>query len=182
MSCATTVVLVGFMGAGKSHVGAALAERLGLPFVDCDALIEREAGPIPQIFAERGEEGFRKLERDVVTGALRRALVDPAVVALGGGAVLSADVRSALARFPNVVWLTAPLETLWRRVSSAPDARPLARDEAGFRRLFEERAGLYAQVARVCVANDGTRSAGAVVDELTARLPAACAGVRGVRA
>lgn len=167
------VVLVGFMGAGKSAVGAALAARLDLPFLDCDAVIERTEGTIPEIFAQRGEEGFRALERGIVTETLRRALDAPAVVALGGGAVLSPEVRDELGRQPHVVWLAAAAQTLWGRVTGGGTAtRPLARDDTTFRRLYDERAPLYAAVARLRVDNDDARSVADVVDEIVARLSA----------
>ena len=90
------VALVGFMGAGKSAVGRELATALGIPLVDTDDLIVAEAGPIAAIFAERGEASFRALEADVVTAAISAAADSPCVLALGGGAVLSAAVREAL--------------------------------------------------------------------------------------
>ena len=77
------VALVGFMGAGKSAVGRELAAALGIPFVDTDDLVVAEAGPIPSIFAERGEAGFRALEARIVTAALREAAERPCVLALG---------------------------------------------------------------------------------------------------
>jgi shikimate kinase len=164
---ATTVVLVGFMGAGKSTVGQALAERRGLPFIDCDRLIEQEAGPIEDIFAAYGEAGFRTLEREVVLRVLSGAGERAQVVALGGGAVLGEEVRSELAQFTHVVWLTASVDEAWERAGAGQGAlRPLARDEASFRRLFDERAGLYAAVARARVASDGARDVGAVVEEI----------------
>lgn len=150
------VALVGFMGAGKSQVGRLTAVRLGLPFFDSDALIERQHGAIAEIFATHGEEVFRRLERDVVCAALAAAAARPCVIALGGGAVLSGDVREALRQLPHVVWLTAPPDILWRRVEAeAFGARPLALDAASFRRLFAERTALYASVATDVVANDG---------------------------
>jgi shikimate kinase len=150
-----SVALVGFMGVGKSRVGRLAARLLRVPFVDCDSLIEDQHGPIPDIFATRGEQLFRELERDEVLKALSAATRRPAVVSLGGGAVLSADVREALQRLPHVVWITAPCDVLWERVRSATaKSRPLARDELGFRRLFDEREALYACVATDQVTSD----------------------------
>lgn len=159
------LALVGFMAAGKSAVGEAVAARLGVGFVDTDALIEERAGGIPAIFDAVGEDGFRRLESDVVVSALREALSDPCVVALGGGAVLSGEVRQALGRLPHVVWLSAPPEVLWDRATGAGSgARPLAQDAASFARLLADRSRLYAEVASAEVVNDGSRSLGAVVD------------------
>ena len=128
------VALIGFMAAGKSVVGRLAARRLQMPFVDTDALVEEREGPIAEIFAVRGEQAFRVIERDVVVEVLETALREPCVVALGGGAVLNGDVREALRRLPHVAWLTAPADVLWARVrSAAPGGRPLALDEPAFR-------------------------------------------------
>ena len=78
------IVLVGFMGAGKTTVGYLLSERLGLPFVDSDVIIEQRSGrSVPQIFAEDGEPAFRALEHQVIAGLLDGPAL---VLALGGGA------------------------------------------------------------------------------------------------
>jgi shikimate kinase len=140
------------MGSGKSAVGRELAATLALTLVDTDDLIVADAGPVDGIFRERGERGFRALEARVVTGALRAALEQPCVLALGGGAVLSAGVREALARLPLVVWLTAPADVLWARATAPGQAaRPLAADEAAFRQLLAAREPLYRQVATLVV-------------------------------
>lgn len=167
-----TIALVGFMAVGKSTVGRLLAARLSLPFVDTDALVELREGPIPAIFARRGEEAFRRIEREVALEALARDAA--AVVALGGGAVLSDEVRSALSGLPYVVWLTAPVDVLWRRALAAgASGRPLACDEASFRALYEQRAGLYREVATSEVVCDGSRSEAAVAAEIAGLAPAA---------
>ena len=172
------VALVGFMGVGKSAVGRLVARSLSVPFVDSDCQIERRHGDIGEIFATHGEEVFRRLERDVVCAALADALASPSVVSLGGGAVLSGDVREALQRLPHVVWLTAPADVLWARVR-APRApsRPLAAEERRFRRLLEERSALYASVATAEVANSGAGTLAEVAGEITRIV----ADVRGAR-
>ena len=142
------VALVGFMGAGKSAVGRELSTALGIPFVDTDDLVVAQAGPIDALFSEGGEAAFRAIEAAVVTAAVADALVGPCVLALGGGAVLSDDVREALASLPHVVWLTAPAEVLWARASAVGQAvRPLAGDELAFRALLAVREPLYREVA-----------------------------------
>ena len=138
------LALTGFMGAGKTTIGARVAERVGRPFVDLDAAVEAEAGAaIPELFAERGEPAFRALEEEQA----RRALAggEPLVVALGGGAVLSAATRALLAERAFTVVLDVEPGDAWRR--AADRGRPLARDEDAFRRLHEERAPLYDEVA-----------------------------------
>ncbi len=84
------VVVIGPMGAGKSSVGKRVAKALGVPFTDTDRVIAREHGPIPGIFAERGEPAFRELE----ARAVRDAIATGGVVSVGGGAVTHADTRT----------------------------------------------------------------------------------------
>jgi len=163
----STVVLIGFMAAGKSAVGRLAAQRLQVAFVDTDALIEQREGPIGEIFATRGEAAFRVVERDIVMEILETALRQARVIALGGGAVLSGDVREALERLPHVAWLTAPAEVLWAR-AAARRGRPLAKDQQAFDRLYEERNELYRRLASAEVLNDGSRALTAVAADIVA--------------
>jgi shikimate kinase len=112
------------MGCGKSTVGRLLAEKLGWAFIDTDAEAVRAAGvPVPAIFAERGEDGFRDLEASVLEGlANRRRLV----IATGGGIVLREANRTALRDLGFVVWLDVDEETIFRRVAQTRE-RPLLR-------------------------------------------------------
>ena len=127
------VAIVGFMGSGKSTAAHAIGG------VDTDDLIESAAGkPIPKIFGDEGETVFRALEEQTV------------LAALGGGAVTSPAVREALGD-TLTIWLDVDADTCWERVRGSD--RPLAQDEAEFRRLFEERRAIYADVADV-VAKD----------------------------
>ncbi len=175
----SSLALVGFMGAGKSAVGMGVAQRRSLPFVDSDAVIEEQMGPIAEIFALHGEGYFRAVERDVCTALLERARTVPLVVSLGGGAVRSGDVREALRGVAHVAWLTAPPDVLWERVTAGGEAavRPLARDRAAFAALLAEREPLYRAVATAIVDNGAGRAVDEVVDELV-RLtaPVAAAG------
>ncbi|MBZ5530584.1 MAG: shikimate kinase [Acidobacteriia bacterium] len=140
------VVLIGFMGAGKTSVGRALAARLEWNFCDLDNIIEtREQQTVAAIFADRGEAGFRKAE----SAALRELLQDSdmpgdLVLALGGGAFVQPANRAALERSgAATVLLEAPLEELRRRCQEGGNVRPLARDAATFSRLFAERRSAY---------------------------------------
>jgi 3-dehydroquinate synthetase/shikimate kinase len=132
------LVLVGFMGAGKTTIGEAVAQRLGREFVDVDATYDE---PIAKIF-ERSEAEFRVLEEARTRAVLERGA--PAVVALGGGAVETPAIRE-LVRRSTVVVLDVDVATAWARVGGSD--RPLAQDEAEFRRLYGERRALYEQVA-----------------------------------
>jgi 3-dehydroquinate synthetase len=155
------VALVGFMGAGKSTVAEETARRLGRPFVDLDRELESETGSaVPELFAQRGEPGFRELEEELVVEVLADAV--PAVVALGGGAVTSERVRESLRDSSLTVWLQVEVETAWQRVAGS--GRPLARDEGDFRRLYAEREGLYSAVADALAedADDAVLAAGGV--------------------
>ncbi|HEX5468080.1 MAG TPA: bifunctional shikimate kinase/3-dehydroquinate synthase [Gaiellaceae bacterium] len=130
------------MGAGKSTLGRAVADRTQRPFVDTDAEIERLHGPIPELF-ERGEAEFRRLEEQVVAEALAGP---PAVIALGGGAILSERTRERLRAHAFVVHVEVDADTAWQRVGDS--GRPLARDEEAFRRLHQERAEVYKAVSQ----------------------------------
>ena len=134
------LALIGFMGAGKTTAGQEVAERTGRPFVDTDQEIERRHGPIPELF-ERGEAEFRHLEEQVVA----EALAGPdAVIALGGGAILSEATRERLRAQAFTVWLDVDVDAAWERVRGSD--RPLAQREEDFRRLFETRRPLYVDV------------------------------------
>lgn len=140
------VFLIGFMGAGKTTVGRALASRLGWKFCDLDQAIEsREGKTVAEIFAVQGEPGFRIAE----TAALRELLQDCSsahdlVIALGGGAFAQPQNREALQKAGAVtVLLEAPLEELRRRCYADKTIRPLARDQNRFAELFELRRVAY---------------------------------------
>jgi shikimate kinase/3-dehydroquinate synthase len=136
------LTLIGFMGAGKSTIGRELAHRTNRPFVDTDEEIEKRFGPIGQLF-ERGEPEFRRIEEQIVAEALAGPT---AVIALGGGAVLSEATRKRLRRTAFSAWLTVDVETAWSRVRES--GRPLARDREQFGRLFNERAEMYDLLAQ----------------------------------
>jgi shikimate kinase/3-dehydroquinate synthase len=129
------------MGAGKTAIGREVARLTGRDFVDVDEEIERRHGPIARIFDERGEAEFRQLEERSVKEVLSSA--EPRVVALGGGAVTSAAVRRELELRAFTVAVLVDVDEAWRRARGHD--RPLARDEAVFRRLYEERQPLYVE-------------------------------------
>ena len=138
------VYLVGMPGSGKSTVGPELARRLGVPFVELDAEIERVAGRgVAGIFEHEGEARFRELEAPALTEAAGR---DPSVVSCGGGVVLEPANRILLRATGEVVFLSVPLEVLRERVSPAAD-RPLIRSAGDLDRLASEREPLYREFA-----------------------------------
>lgn len=116
------IILVGFMGTGKSSVGRRLAGMLERPFVDMDEVIEKRAGKsISRIFSEEGESAFRAMERNLVRELAKRHGV---VIAAGGGVILNPDNMADFARSGLVVCLSASREELIRRLKSSTD-RPL---------------------------------------------------------
>jgi shikimate kinase / 3-dehydroquinate synthase len=137
------LVLVGFMGAGKSTAARLAAQRLGAAVVDADRVFERRHGPIAAYFETHGEAAFRAREEELVAELLAAR---PPVLSLGGGAVESERVRAQL-RGRRVLWLDEDAETCWRRVRGSQ--RPLARDRERFLALFAQRRPLYEEVATV---------------------------------
>ena len=136
--------LVGFMGAGKTAVGRKVADRLGVPFVDLDAEIERTSGvTVRALFESSGEAAFR--EREATFLEATAALPD-AVVATGGGCYAFERNRRTISRLGRAVFLDPPLETLLSRLSGKTD-RPLFRGPEQAARLFAERQGFYKMAA-----------------------------------
>ncbi|RNI06476.1 shikimate kinase [Micromonospora aurantiaca] len=153
MSTRPVCVLVGAPGSGKTTVGTALAEALGVDFRDTDADIENLAGkPIPEIFVDEGEEHFRTLERAAVAAALAS---HAGVLAVGGGAVLAEENRAALIGH-TVVHLSVELPDAVKRVGLGA-GRPLLalNPRATLKHLMDQRRPLYAEVATATVVTDG---------------------------
>ncbi len=151
------------MGAGKTTVGTHVARLLDRALVDVDQEIELAEGPIALIFERRGEGAFRALEEEAAERALLRA--EPAVIALGGGALGSARTRELLREHAYTVFLDVDVELAWERARGSD--RPLARDEGAFRALFEERRPRYLGTADA-VAHDAdgvVLAAGGIVVE-----------------
>ena len=142
------VVLVGFMGAGKTTAARDLAAARGLRAVDVDTLIEERAGAtVAELFARDGEPAFRALEEELVCELLA-SVGEGDVVSLSGGAVGSERVRTALARH-LVAWIEVDPQVAWRRAGGG--RRPLARERERFDALHQERLPLYASVARAMI-------------------------------
>ena len=141
-----SIVLIGMMGVGKSSIGRRLGARLGIPFVDADAEIEKAAGmSVADIFSRHGEADFRSGEARVIARLLEGG---PQVLATGGGAVMNADTRAAIKTKGVSIWLNAELEVLMRRISKRKHERPMlqtADPAATLRDLLASRAPVYAQ-------------------------------------
>lgn len=138
------IYLVGFMASGKTTIGRLLADELGWSFADLDEDIETMAGTtIAQIFDTRGEQEFRRIETDAIEKRVH--LIEkgrPMVVALGGGTFVQQTNFDLLENNGISVWLDCPYPIVCERVARASH-RPLARDEAKFRELYEARRDAY---------------------------------------
>jgi shikimate kinase / 3-dehydroquinate synthase len=146
------IVLIGFMGAGKSTAAATLGTALGQRTYDTDALLaERFGHSVAEEFQDSGEAAFREAEEALVCGLLDSARTED-VIALGGGSVLSERVRSALDGHVTVL-LDVDADTAWERVSrnGAAAPRPLAADRSAFAALHEQRVPLYERLADAVV-------------------------------
>lgn len=137
------IILIGFMGTGKTVVGRALAERLRWKFMDTDRLIEERAGKsIPEIFAESGEEAFRKMEGEI---ARELPTMRHCVIATGGGFPLREENRRAAMDAGRVILLVASPEEIWHRIGQSRH-RPLLQVENPMdriRQLLAERSAAY---------------------------------------
>lgn len=146
MKTPQNIVLVGFMGSGKSAVGRALAANLGWQLIDTDALIEELAGcSVADIFEREGEPAFRRMERELLASLAKER---GAVIATGGGIVLSEQNWALLRALGPVVALAADVDTILKRVRSARTRRPLLEvsdPRAQIERLQEQRAPHYAK-------------------------------------
>ena len=173
------IVLIGFMGSGKTTVGRMVAARLGLPYVDTDALIARRSGmSVAEIFASRGEDHFRNLEAEVVAETLTGR---EAVVSLGGGAVTTETTRTLLSSH-RTVFLDVGLEVAMERARRDPTERPLL-NSGDVARLYERRRALYRSTGHHAIAVDGLAPhevAARVVAQLGLELGEAEGGVRTI--
>jgi shikimate kinase len=168
------LLLIGYRGSGKTTVAAALAERLGWPWLDADAELERRAGKtIKQIFADEGETAFRDRESAVLADLLDHE--NNRIIALGGGVILREENRRLLAEHGKTVWLQASPEALHLRIHADPtttERRPNLTGQGGLaeiRNLLAQRAGLYAASADVAIDTEG-KSPDQLAGEIQAQL------------
>ncbi len=164
------IVLIGFMGAGKTTVGQLLSARLGLPFTDVDEVIAaREGMPVQQIFAERGEPAFRALEHETTASLLAGPRL---VLALGGGAVEHEQTRRLLATAEQTIYLHVPYAGALDRVGG-DRGRPMLR-RPGLEQLYQRRLANYQAVATLTVSTTD-RTPEYVCEQIMERMAGRCA-------
>ena len=156
------IFLIGFMGSGKTHWGSLLAQRLHLPFYDLDAIIiETEGKSIADIFAEKGEEYFRLLEKDLLEDIIKE---HPALVlSCGGGTPCFFNNIELMKKEGTVVWLNTSIEALTERLKKEKESRPLIKNvsdddlrsyilkKMNDRRLYYEQADVHVEEATVSI-------------------------------
>src|SRR5262249_40121236 len=145
------IALVGLRGAGKSAIGKSLSKHLGVPLVELDGLIEKEAHlSLSELFALHGESYYKRLAYDILLKLLARN--EPMVIATGGSVVTDAETWQLLKRRTHTVWLKATPEDHWKRVLGQGDTRPMANRTsamAELRSILNKRASLYAEAAQM---------------------------------
>lgn len=152
-----TIILTGYMGAGKSTVGRLLAKQEKLVFRDTDAMIEKEQGrTISEIFAQDGEQAFRDMETELIRRLIEEKMSDT-VLSVGGGLPVREENRELLKRLGTVVYLMADKETIVERVQGS-DSRPLLKGEnlsEKVERMLAERDPLYRAAADLLIDTNG---------------------------
>lgn len=170
------IFLVGMMGAGKTTLGRALAQRLRLRFVDTDRImVDRTGVPVRTIFEIEGEDGFRRRESALLAEV---AEGDAQVIATGGGAILARENRELMRQRGTVIYLRANVDNLWERTRH-DSSRPLLATpdpRATLASLLEARDPLYREAAHVIV-DTGAQSAATLVNRVVAALRQNAAGV-----
>jgi len=161
------ICLLGFMGAGKTSVGKALAGRLGWKFVDLDEAVEAfERATVAEVFSRSGQAHFRRSETQVLRDVLKNVGCEPAVLSIGGGAFTKSENRGLLEEaHAHTVFLNASLDELWRRVTvEGPALRPLLSDKQAFKMLYVNRLQQFG-AAKLTLNTEG-KSVDQVANEL----------------
>jgi shikimate kinase len=147
------IILIGFMGSGKTTIGRLISKKTGMKYLDMDRMIVKKAGmPVKKIFAVRGEEAFRDMESEAVIEA---AMKKNSVIATGGGVIKRPGNIKHLKKAGFVVFLRASFETIVRRIKDRDD-RPLfdMNNQAGVKKLFRSRLPVYKKSADYTVDTD----------------------------
>lgn len=161
-----TIYLCGFMGCGKTTVGRVLADMLELGYEDMDAYIEKKAGmSIPQIFAEKGEDAFRRMETEAVAELGRIG----GVIACGGGAMLKDINAGTAAKYGTVVYIDVPYDVCYDRISGDVN-RPIvmANTRESLEEIYNDRVPLY--LAHSQVRADGNKSPEDIAADIKAKV------------
>lgn len=165
-TCNDHIFLVGFMGSGKTSVSRKLSAITGLSLIDSDYRIEAiQHRKIPRIFAEEGEEGFRKIETDTLAGL---KFEGKSIVSCGGGIVCRPENREILKSLGTVVFLDIPLDEAIARISN-PKTRPLLSGARPVEDIYDERIPWYREVADITIQSSG-KSVLQVANEVKAAL------------
>ena len=168
------ISFIGFMGCGKSSVGRRLSELLCCPFMDLDQVIEERAGrTIPEIFSQDGEPTFRSLESGILKEIVGLPMYSRGyILALGGGAVMTAECAEIVHTDTVCIYLKASVETLMEHLSGQTDGRPMLGD-SDLRTRIEElmalRSETYEKTAHIVIDTDG-KSIEAVASEIISKL------------
>ena len=166
----TNIVLIGYMGTGKTAVGEALAARLGMKFIEMDRMIEERAGKkISDIFREKGETAFRELEIETTKNIAKE---NNTVIACGGGVVLNKINIDRLKNNSLIVYLTASPKTILKRVASEQGQRPLLEVENQLKTITDMlkfRKPYYERAADITV-NTSQKGIETVADEIIDKL------------
>ena len=172
---ATTIVLIGYRGTGKTTVARALAAHLQYDWVDTDDQVEQSMGKtITEIFSQLGEGAFREQEATVVDNLCHKTRV---VVATGGGAILREENRISMKTCAEVVWLTASSETIVKRLTDDPTTeqrRPNLTNQGGRKEietLLLQRNPIYRRCATMTVDTEG-KTPDNIVEEIVAKMKA----------
>ncbi|MGX6979443.1 shikimate kinase [Vagococcus elongatus] len=164
-----SIVLIGFMGSGKTTVGQRLASELKVPFIDCDDFfVSKEKMSIADFFDRYGETAFRKKESEHLADLLHQN----AVIATGGGIVMNEANRQQLAAHPCVCWLTGDFETIYQRINSdKANVRPLAEEKTPeeLYQLYNMRQKLYREAADIIVDTEALSMSEIIEKIITAR-------------
>lgn len=168
------VILIGFMGAGKTTIGKKLARRMDMEFIDTDDMVEEQSGQkISDIFAEKGEAYFRELETDMLRQLLQRR--ERCVIAVGGGLPMQPVNRPLLKELGKVVFLEADIETLVLRLKNDTKRPKLQGGDLRERieTLMSQRLEVYLETADVRVSTD-TQGYSSILKEIIEKTGLSC--------
>ena len=159
------IIIIGFMGCGKTEVARALARRLELPMVDLDEVIAKEHGrTAAQLIREDGEPVFRSIETKILHELLESGA--KGVIALGGGAWITEANRKLIDQYGLIsVWLDTPFDLCWQRISASTEDRPLGRTRQQAEDLYHARRPVYQQ-ARIRVPVQAHETVDSIVSRL----------------